>query len=282
MPSSHKKNHKKDKSQGVPQPPIKEFSSAHHREIYPGQNQLNRGYAVQTPKVDPAKRNGNGRFVNQLGEKITFYIEQIEANFEMAGQTAQSRSLRQFFPHNMVQPSIMVTGIAPNSYQYNRLADFVRVSHVLSLRGRGLRDQNKPFRNFLDAQGRTVMIPTIRFDISNGTEFKLRNGRTIKGIHKPWKLEGYVRSMTAGAEHFQQAPPFQFEFVIAESLSKPAYPNFGIWNDFAVTGDQIRSWMEIFKSHGKKGFVPQQAPGEHAANLAAQAINVLNWTPPTF
>lgn len=232
-----------------PQPRRHPFNHSRHKNIYPMKNSLGRGYAVRLPSGNPTKK-ANGRFINILGEYIDLYIEDIQSDFSMAGSTGQSRTLRQFFPHNMVQPSIQVTGISTNSHHYNKLAAFIRVSQHLALAGQRLRESDIPFRNILDANGHVVAIPTIRFLISNGTkDFDIpRHGRTIKGIHKPWRLEGYVKSMAAGAERFQQAPRFAFEFLIAQSQS-------GIWHDHAVVGDQIRSWMQIFRGGGKHGFI---------------------------
>lgn len=199
-----------------------------------------------TPKTKLEKTNA--RFINVLGEYIDFYVEDIQADFSVAGSTGQSRTLRQFFPHNMVQPSIVVSGTQPNSHQYNRLGAFIRVSQYLALAGLRLRDDNTPVRN-ATADGRNFIIQTVRLLISNGTkDVVVPSGRTIKGVHRPWRLEGYVKSMQAGAERFQQAPAYAFEFIIAESQS-------GIWQDHAVIGDQIRSWMQIFQSAGKNGFV---------------------------
>jgi len=221
--------------------------------IYPLQNRIDQGYAVRLPRTNPARHSGNAVFVNQLGEKITFYVEEISVDFAMSGSTAQSRKLRQFFPHSIVQPSVRVTGIAPNSYEYNRLAAFVRLSHRYTLMGRSLRTMHVPFRNVLDANGETYAIPTIQFALSNATNIvTVSQGRNVKGRHKPWRLEGYVKSMKAGAERFQQAPAFQFDFVVAESLQGP---NLGIWNDHAVLGSQIASWAQIFRKRGENGFI---------------------------
>lgn len=232
----------------MPQPKLHPFNHSHHRNIYPMQNSLGRGYAVSTPNA--SLQGTNARFINVLGEYIDFYIEDIQADFSMAGSTGQSRTLRQFFPHNFVQPSIVVSGTQPNSHQYNRLAAFIRVTQHLSLSGLRLGNDNKPVRTATDAQGNVFIKETVRLLISNGTkDYNVIHGRNVKGIHKPWRLEGYIKSMQAGAEHFQQAPQYQFEFLVAKSQS-------GIWKDHAVLGDQIRSWTEIFNNFGpRQGFI---------------------------
>lgn len=222
---------------------------------YPLDNRLDRGYGVATPDIDPASRQWNGRLIDMRGQRIHFWIEDIEASFAMGGTTAQSRTLRQFFPHNMVQPSVTVRGRAPNSFQYNRLASFVRraQSDVVSAKELGRNGINLRTRG-LQGGGDSV-VSTVELTVRAGITSKYPfSGRTVKGRHKAWKLEGYIKSMPAGGQRFNQAPAFQFEFLIAESeLSQSA--NIGIWSDTAVQGNQILPWITIFKSRGKEGFV---------------------------
>lgn len=217
---------------------------------YPLENPIARGYAVRLPDSDPVDNQWNGRFLDLRGDKIHFWIEDIEANFAMAGSTAQSRHVRQFFPHNMVQPSIIVRGIAPNSYQYNRLANFVRQAQWDAVSGQELARAGIDLRGEPDNPITTLNL-TIRAGI---TGLYPPTGRTVKGRHKAWKLEGYVKSMSAGAKRFEQAPRFQFEFLIAASKLADG-SNVGIWSDTAVQGDILKSWMDIFKSRGAEGFV---------------------------
>lgn len=226
-----------------------EFDQTQYRsgKIYPLQNPLKRGYGVADPDVNPAGKSPNARFVNQRNEKIDFWVEDMIANFSMTGTTAQSRSLRQFIPHNVVQPSITVTGRAPNSFQYNRLASFIRASHWNALNVNQLVEQGIAVRHEMDL-GRSMPVPTVRLVIRNGNDSRFPyNGRNVKGIHVPWALEGYVKSMKAGAERFNQAPQFQFEFLIAESLMKP---NLGLWRDTRVYGSQIKPWLDFIKKDG--------------------------------
>lgn len=215
-------------------------------KIYPLQNSVKRGYGVSDPDVNPAEHDSNGRFVNQKNEKIDFWIEEISTSFGMSGTTAQSRTLRQFMPHSITQPSIQVVGRAPNSFQYNRLASFVRASHWNALHtGQLARDG---FVRHENIGGRTVTVPTIRLVIRNGsTKAFPYNGHTVKGVHVPWALEGYVKSMKAGAKRFDQAPQFVFEFFIAESLVSQ---NLGLWKDVRVFGSQIKPWLDWIKKDG--------------------------------
>lgn len=245
---------------------------------------LRRGYGVTAHDVNPANKQPNGRLINVRGEKIDFWIEEMETAFEMAGSTGQSHKLRQFFPHNMVQPSIKIRGRAPNSFQYNRLASFIRVGQHDALSTDELREAGIPLRNVSNKEGQTYIIPTLRFIIRNGSGNGKRkfpyNSRNVKGIHKAWKLEGYVKGMAAGAQRHDPAPAFEFEFMVAESEQTG---QVGIWDDIAVAGDQIRPWIDIFESAGKSGFIRSDritggVPGEDrfpesdAANSVGGAI----------
>lgn len=269
----------------IKQPELREYRSRSYRsgKIYGAHLPLRRGYGVTAFDFNPANKSPNGRFINVKGEKIDFYIEEIEANFEMAGTTAQSHTKRQFFPHNMVQPSVTIRGRAPNSYQYNRLSSFVRVAQYQSLNTRQLRASGVPLRN-LDNKRGDIIVPTVRLLIRNGSGqsaldgsgFPYR-GRSVKGRHQSWVLEGYVKLMPAGARRHDPAPGFEFQFMIAESQQNGT--NIGIWSDTAVAGHQIRPWIDIFKSRGKKGFVggggkkSTKVKGENVIDDLAGAID---------
>lgn len=243
------------------QPTLSEFRNNRYSsgKIYGAHLPLHRGYGVAAFDFNPADKQPNGRMVNVKGEKIDFYIEEIETGFEMAGTTAQSHRKRQFFPHNMVQPAITIRGRANNSFQYNRLASFVRVSQYQSLDTQQLRKEGVPLRT-LDTKVGTQIVPTLRLIIRNGSgRNALKGGRypfggkNVKGRHQGWILEGYVRNIAAGAKRHDPAPAFEFQFMVAESQQNGQ--NIGIWSDTAVAGNAIKPWIEVFKSRGKKGFV---------------------------
>ncbi len=260
---------------------LTDFDPKNHQSgnIYPLQNPLDQGYGVTAFPKSPSKLGANARFVNIRGEAIEFWIEEMTANFGMTGTTGQSHKLRQFFPHNIVQPSITVTGIAPNSYQYNRLAAFIRVAQHDGLLGQELRTLGIPLRNVIDSTGQTVLIPTVQLIIRNGSgaangkgggnfpyDGVRKNLKGVKGTHQAWKLEGYIKTMQAGASgpkggDSYYAPAFQFEFLISESQGPSGgNSNIGIWNDVSVSGDDILPWIDIFKASGKKGFQRDKVP----------------------
>lgn len=238
-------------------------------EVYPLQNPIHRGYGVSQPGVNPRKKKANGRMTNQKGEDIDFWVDEIEANFAMTGSTAQSRNVRQFMPHNVVQPVITVKGRAPNSYQYNRMASFVRSSHHNAL------DLSDQLREAVVPSGRKVKVETVRLLIRNGEFPQIWNGngpnRHVKGVHVPWQLEGYIKSMKAGGERFNQAPEFSFEFFVAESVFKQGNINMGMWEDIRVYGSELKPWLDWIKKSGD--FVTVENSKASNNNLDAKEKN---------
>jgi hypothetical protein len=215
--------------------PISVFPGRGQPNVFPMKNRIDKGYGVKTPSQYP--KLTNARLVNQLGQSLDFYVTDMEIGLEMAGSTAQSESVKQFFPSNFVQPSMTITGIAPNSFQYNRFANFVRMSHHWASRG------NQKER-------------LVRFQLSNGEGRAFpydgkrpggpRDGRQVtKGIHKAWDVAGQIQGAQAGGRKENHAPEFQFTFMIFEVKSGP-------WTDQSAELETVASWMAIFKSLSKK------------------------------
>lgn len=237
-------------------------------QIYPLQNPIKRGYGVADPDINPAERQSNGRMTNQKGENIEFWVEEIVANFAMTGSTAQSRNVRQFMPHNVVQPTITVIGRAPNYFQFNRLASFVRASHYNALHtGQQIREELTP-------GGHKVKVETVRLLVRNGREPGVWNaqrtaeGKRVKGIHVPWLVEGYIKSMKAGGERFNPAPQFAFEFFVAESIFKQGNINMGMWEDVRVYGSELKPWLDWINKSGN--FVTVNSKGASSNTLDAK------------
>lgn len=231
-------------------------------EIYPLKNPIDQGYAVKIPNVDPKEKDANGRMTNQYGETIDFYVEEIEASFEMTGTTAQSRNVRQFMPHNIVQPVIMVTGRAPNNFQYNRLASFVRASQYAAI--------NLGEATLETITGRSnPKVETVTLLVKNGKEPGVFNGkvgsgntgRHVKGIHVPWEVQGYIKKIQAGGERFNYAPKFQFEFSVAESNFKQGTINMGMWEDVLVQGQELKPWLDWINKKGEFVTVENEKSG---------------------
>jgi hypothetical protein len=159
--------------------------------------------AANEPDISPDKdgkisNHANGFLQNQRGERIGLWVNGVDASFSMAGETYQSRKKREFYAHNFAQPVITISGQTPNTYQFNRLAEFVRGTHKQALH---LRDQ------------REIALVKLRIRGEKPTETTGKS-RTIKGAHRPIAVDGFITMVERGAERFINAPDYQFDFVI--------------------------------------------------------------------
>lgn len=211
-----------------------------------------RGDWVKTPNVEPGLgRNAdrwNAVMIDPLGGTIKMWITDMASSFQMAGQTAQSRYYRQFFPHNFVQTAFTITGQTPNSYQYNRLAAFVRNSQRANLVAEQIIHDQGAAGVPLQGVNHTksgVGIPTVTLLTKRVPNDSKRN---VKGGHIGWNLQGYIKSMPAGAKRFDPAPQYKFDFIVAAASN-----NATIYNDTLVQGNQLKSWMEVFQNNFSGG-----------------------------
>lgn len=269
MPKHHKKKKKPVRRDIIIRNPKDQRAfDAYKPQVYGLHVPYDRGYGVATPDIDPAFNQANAFMLNQVGEGIGLWVEEIEANFEMVGTTGQSRKVRQFFPHNMVQPFITIRGQTPNSYQYNRLAAFIRASHYNALSGTdakilAMKGAAVTYNNYRrkdkkgEPVGDSILDPTIQLTILSGTvkgfpyNHAKGSGSSVKGRHQTWRVNGYVKQIMAGAERFNHAPAYQFEFVVSDTVNAANTP----WNDDRVAGSELAAWMDIFKGRPASSFV---------------------------
>lgn len=223
------------------------YSHDRHRAIEPLASPINRGYdntgqpnGQGSPLwTKPGSQSWvdarNGWITNQFFEHIPLIIEEVETGFEMGGSTAQSRTYRQFFPRNFTKPLITVRGRMVNDFEYNRLASMVRVSHLASLDDGFVPHSGLNTRT--DTNG--DYLPTITLSVFRGGYA----GRTVKGPHRPWRVEGYIKRIDAGAQRHNPAPPFEFDFVVAYS-----HDGYGLYHDEPIEGSDLVSWTQVFNA----------------------------------
>lgn len=160
---------------------------------------IGRGYVVRLPDMVPdqggeAKNKANAYLEDADHQRVFMWVNEYNADFAMAGQTAQSKKRREFFPHNFTQPSLNIIGQTPNQYQHARLAEFIR------------RHQRRAAIS--DTQVLTLRI------LGGGSE-TARDA--VKGIRDPVDVVGYINTAQRTAEVGINAPDFQFSFVILKA-----------------------------------------------------------------
>jgi hypothetical protein len=187
---------------------------------YPGNNwssnlissdSISQGYYVSLPSTDPADNNPSAQLENIRGDTIGLWISNFSIDFSMGGTYAQSMRLRQYMPRNLIQPVIHVEGQMPNSFQYQRLAEFVRESHYDTLFPQTLvtDQQMLSFTLFAGHLGDLTLF-------SAGGKRKAKMGDYVvqgKGPHALQHFRGYIQSIQRGAQQFINAPTYTFDFV---------------------------------------------------------------------
>ena len=232
---------------------------------------IDQGYAVKFPNADPAGRS-NGMISDQFGRKIYFWVEEMEASVNMAGSTSQSRRTRQFFPHNMNQPSFVIRGRCPDSYRFNQLAEFVRESQYASVSGKELRamgssvsyNNSRVSDTAGNPTGDSIFDPTVKLTIlgrpTNNTGNPFIDGsdspNATKGKNHEWVMNGYIKNIQAGAKKFDPAPAFEFEFLVSQV-------KVGLWTDADTKPTETLNWMTTFASAPRNTFVPYSGSGSN-------------------
>lgn len=173
--------------------------------------------------------SGTIKLINRLnGDYLYVWVEEMGADFSLTGVTAQSRTYRQFYPRSFNQPHFSITGRASNDKRLNELSEFVRESQVAALHyAQAPLSLQMPYRGLRD-------VPADHIDYKR---------------HAGWALDGYVPKVRSGAERFNPAPEFSFDFIISFGQGDES-GQVGLFQDGKVksAGRRIMSWMDIIKN----------------------------------
>jgi hypothetical protein len=183
------------------------------------------GYHVNFPDKAATKSNCTGYLKDQDEQMFPLWIHEIQGSFEVNGQNAQGAFGRTWFPRFMAQPRLVISGQAATQAEYGQLAEFVRVSQEKSLRFRTIAH---------DLNTVTLVIPGQE---GMSTRTGTRYSRT------PIHVKGHVKSIDRHTERFVNAPPYQFEFVVAFSYA-------GLYKIGQSEIDKLAKWMDIVESQG--------------------------------
>ncbi|WP_028058417.1 hypothetical protein [Candidatus Solirubrobacter pratensis] len=188
---------------------------------YDGRNgSIAKGYAVRWARTTPETNGGNAVLINQSGDHIGLWVTDVTADFEMAGTTAQSARKRDFYPHNFVQPHLNVKGQSGDSYQYQRIAEFVRDSHLKSI---------------LYSDHDNVTTPTVTLTVL-GRGFDA--ARNMRGSTQTIIVDGYIESIQRGAQKAQFSPEWEFDFIVSKARS-------WLMTDEKVKGRKLKNILDF-------------------------------------
>lgn len=166
---------------------------------------IDQGYRVKSPNRPPdnngRRANGaNGFLENANGQRVGLWVNEITADFELAGSLAQSAMQRDFYPHNFTQPKLSIGGQTTNNYEYNRLADFVRQSQ-------------------LDALDMATNGFILKFVCVQPDDVRQPVRETMRGRHQHISIDGFVATIKKGGTRFVTAHTYQFDFVVLAAHS---------------------------------------------------------------
>lgn len=125
--------------------------------------------------------------------KIYLFVNSTETGWNLTGQTTQAQTSRNFYPRNMTQDDLVVTGAVANQYEYDRLVAFVQSSQHSNFSALAFTGTQDP-RNY---PGRT--------------SFKLFRPQkdAALDVFKPLFYDLVITNITAGHKRFMNFPTWQ-------------------------------------------------------------------------
>jgi len=206
---------------------------------------IRKGYGVRyISETDPSTNNYTAKLTDQFNREIYFWIEDMDITININGSTGQSRSVRQFFPHNLSQPSITIRGRHADSYRRNLFAIFVRESQYNALSSRYYSQDDADFDPLIE-----LSINGRKSDEDLRGEANPGSNTARKGRPHQWVAKGYIKNIQAGAKRFDPAPTFEFEFLVAEMVTGPGRLEDGSWKPKEMT-----DFMTLFAARPRNEF----------------------------
>lgn len=140
-----------------------------------------------------------------------------EANisFQVNGSFSQSARLRQWFPRNLIQPIWKLSGVCPNSFQYQRLGEFIRASQLECITPTSLLAQNfLKLTIYNRGLGDLNMLSQVSSQFRRPHNVNASQWVQGKGPHEHQVVFGYAQNFSRGATKFINAPTYDFEFNV--------------------------------------------------------------------
>lgn len=195
-----------------------------------------RGYFNAIPNFPATAGNANLLLHNRgLGEddrnhKLWVFCTGISTGWSISGSYGQSAAARTFYPNNLTQEEIVVSGMVANQYEYDRVVEFVVAHHKRALDTFDHdTDPNTPgqdtapleislFPYMIDTGKRTRKGEIVWREVYGGLP-----GAGSVGSNGA-KVQGYVTAIDAGHERFVNAKTFQISVRISyDFMAKPVH-----------------------------------------------------------
>lgn len=161
---------------------------------------IDKGMHVTKPELKPdegglPRNRANAALEGYDGSRIFLWVNEVEMDYGMGGTTGQSMLVRDWYSHNFIQPVFRISGQCPNQFEHQRLAEFIRWSHVTAINPKIKDGQVKLW---LFSKGKNTKRPIER------------------GSHHAFQAKGYIPKGTRLAERFINAPDFSFDFIVTK------------------------------------------------------------------
>jgi len=244
-----------------------------------------KGYDVVAGRLSPAKRaradtfaNGSlaANFANGSPYQFPLFVHDVSLTMGLAGNQAQSQTVRDFYPHNILMPAMKVSGKCYDQYSYGMLCEFISAA------------QRQFFAPNVDLPCMQLYIAGNIYPLANGTRRNgagvpcvRRNGKgyanqIIKGQHNPLLALGYIMSTPREHNAGDYAPDWDLQFTVANMLAGPytdgLAPNVAqqTWADF-LTGSGAVMWNS--KANKAENIKDKQWVADNADSTFNQYVN---------
>jgi hypothetical protein len=164
------------------------------------------GTGVASPNMPPDLNGQLANGANALLQTGAFanglWIHTVQSDFTLDGEFVQAALVRDWYPHNLGVPMLKFSGQTPNNYEKNRLAQFVRQSHIWAV------------RDATDSGTETLQL-TMAASVGWENDYPVGGH---KGPHGIIDIKGYIDGFQFGADRFKTAYEYTFDFVIVKTL----------------------------------------------------------------
>lgn len=186
-----------------------------------------RGWYNRLPNIVADESNASGKLTLQ-GTKgaissVYLFVTDIELGWTVSGDYGQSKGYRTFYPKNLHQTPVQITGVVANQYEYDRLVEFVSKHHRNVIQDATYVCNFKlfPFRILLNPESGKPPI--------------------YRWVVRPMNFDGVVMAMDAGHERFKNAPTWSIQFMVTYDYLSPS-PVTDSQTDLVLK----QNWEQIF------------------------------------